>query len=460
MGTPPRATAKSATDRLHDECSLFLDHMEQGFGIRAEQSSSCPEAGGKYVTIDGVPNLDFTRLDYLGLGSDPVVKQHMRDAVAEYDVSCTAAQVVFKPGVIRELEEKIAQWHGLNHSLIFTSGFAANANVIQALGQRMTTPHMLAYTRAGRILPKADRVPTIFFADRRCHYSILTPIRLCRKSDPERCEAVQFEDLEQLEAALAQSWDVHGGDALRVICSDTLESSSGKIYDIAALYALAERYDALLYLDEAHAVGTIGKTGAGVAVAQLPADCDMRRVLIMGTLTKAVGQLGGYVACHDERVASALRIWSLQYVGSAPIPTWMAAALLKIVDHIQGPEGARRRTALRQLTQSLCVGLHAHGFSVVCEDSHIVSIRMGAESRCLAIKERLTLLGHHVAAFVYPSTPKGGSMLRVSICSDLTEADLADLVAALAAAAADVDANSPAPLPVACGHEAPAAGSF
>ena len=425
---------KGNENQILQQSQQFIHHMHNEYGINPVQSTSQVEPGGKFISIDGTRAIDCTRLDYLGLGSMEVIKKFMIESIQEYDVSCSASQAIFTPGIIRELEQQLAKWHRLNHSLIFTSGFAANVNIIQALAQGIDTPHILAYTRRMPFRKERKSVPVLFFAERNCHYSILQTIRTCSITHPKRCKAIVFTGAHSLKGKLDESYAEYGHDAVRIILSDTIESSTGKIYDIKSLYDLAEAYDALLYLDEAHAVGAVGPTGAGVAETQL-SGCDMSRVIIMGTLTKACSQLGGYVSFYDEELANAMRLLALQYIGSAPVPAWMAATLIRIIDFLKSDHGNQKRQYLQRLAKYFCAQLTKQGFSVVSEDSQIVSITIGQEADCLAMKDQIAAMGFLTAAFVYPSAPKGEAMLRVSICADLAETEIYQMTRALKKAA-------------------------
>jgi len=353
----------------------------------------------------------------------------MQEDILKQDISCPASQMILKPDSLENLELELAKWHGLEHSVLFSNGYSANVNAMQALGLRLKCPHLMAYTRATEFGREAADIPTVFIIDRDSHYSLIHGVRIACKFS-KNCVSYMYDgrDENSILNRLSQATNKYGDEAIKIIVSDSLVSSTGNYIDVKRLYDLAVKYDSLLYLDEAHAVGAVGKTGAGVFIDQVGEEFEKERVIIMGTLTKTFSQLGGYVSFGSERLAFMVKACSPQYVFSAPLLPWMALTIHKTLNLFQGAWGEKRRALLHNNAQYLRERLTAEGFDTLNSGSFIVPVLIGDEVRCLEIGEQLVAYGYNVACFRFPAVAKGKAILRLSVCADITREEIDGLI--------------------------------
>lgn len=409
---------KKGTDILKDDVKEFI---RLGSMINIVNPQSEVEFEGKYVIMGGKRLLDLTRLDYLALGSEKRVAEIMIDCLGKHNISCPASQVVTKMDSNIRLEKRLAEYHGMNATTMFLSGYSANENVLQALGLRLNAPHLLPYFRSIGLGKESRKMPTIFFVDGESHYSALHGMKIANKHDSDACIITHFPsmDHETLVKKLKKSFQTHGEEALRIIVSDTISSTTGKIFDVGMLCRIAAEYDCMLYLDEAHAVGAFGPQGKGVA-ANFPDFYTHRdRIMVMGTLTKTFCQLGGYVAMPNEELNQFLRVCCPQYIFSAPLPPWMAEAVLQIIELISGDFGEKKRSSLASVSEYFRTELNKNGFDTMESGSHIVPVHIGDEHVSTDIKEFLLEKGLATALFIHPAVQRGHSTIRMSLCADI-----------------------------------------
>lgn len=429
----------SGTAILRAEAEEFaLKGTAEGFAN--PQSMSDGPFDSKYLMVNGRPCIDLTRLDYLSLGRSEKVREIMTRKIGEADIGCPASQMVMKCASTVRLEEAIASLHGTSHSILFTAGFPANENILMALGLRMNTPHLLPYVRGTKMGSSLKRAPTVFFVDEEAHFSAHHAIRLAKLQARDKCFAQRFAsgDNQRLVDEVQASIRTHGETAVRVIVSDTLSSVSGRIFDVEALCQIAEEYDCLVYLDEAHAVGSLGSEGEGVASGSKSFARFRDRVIIMGTLTKSVAQLGGYVTMASEPLSWFLRGCSPQYIFSAPVPPWMADSIVEIFDLIRGEHGKEERRKLCDVSEGLRGELLRRGFNIMGSNSHIIPVVIGDDKKSAALKAKLEEHGFMPSVFIYPAVPRGSSLVRFSLCSDVTPEETERLVDCLVAARREI----------------------
>ncbi|MCM8532167.1 MAG: aminotransferase class I/II-fold pyridoxal phosphate-dependent enzyme [Lentisphaeraceae bacterium] len=413
-----------------------LDHFEElghSLGITKAQASSDSSFGGKFLKFDGKDVIDLTRLDYMSLGDEDLIKQWMINNIEAYDIGCPASQMILKPGIIEELENTLANWHGLSDALVFSNGYSVNFNMMQGLGLRLKSPHITAYVRDAGIGKSTKDIPTVFLVDSDAHYSLIHGVRASTKLNPKACYSYSYKthDYGSLERILQNVEDRFGDDCIKVIVSDTLTSGLGHVIEVEKLYDLAVKYDTLLYLDEAHAIGVFGTNRSGVTRERLPNHFDTRRVIIMGTLTKAVSQLGGYVAMGDPGIKSMMSLVCPQYLFSAPVLPWMAKTIIQTVNLLSGEWGKAASLTLLENSDYLRDRLKNAGFNTMGSTVHIVPVLLGSITDCNYVRKVLVDKGFNAAAFVFPAMPKDKSVLRISMCRDITREELDNLVKAL-----------------------------
>ena len=351
--------------------------------------------------------------DYLGLGCSDIASSAAVRAIEEHGVGSGGTRNISGTTPYHEaLEHELADLHGKPAALVFTSGYVANQAALSA------------------ILTSMDGAWHVF-SDEKNHASMIAGMR---GVPGVRRTIFRHNDPAHLDAALAGcAPGIH-----KLVAFESVYSMDGDIAPLAALLAVAERHGALTYLDEVHAVGMYGPTGAGIAERDGLAD---RIDIIQGTLAKAFGAQGGYVAA-SAAVVDYLRSTASGFIFTTSLASPIAAGALASVRHVRSPAGA----ALRQWHQARAAllkhSLADAGVATLPSASHIVPVLVGGAARCRAAS-RLLLdrHGHYATPINYPTVPRGTERLR------LTPTPLHEpaMIAAVAAALQDVLRTAPGP---------------
>ncbi len=363
------------------------------------------DARGPWGHLEGAPDgvVSFASNDYLGLSAHPAVVDGARRALERWGAGSGASRLVTGSRPVHgELEEALADWKGTEAAVLFPTGFAANLGVLCALGGPGVRVH----------------------SDELNHASIVDGCRLARAS---LC-VYRHRDLGHLEELLAAG--AEAGDP-QLVVTDTVFSMDGDAVDLDSLLALCARHGALLVLDEAHAV-----LGPHLHVSGTGRGGEVVRV---GTLSKTLGSLGGFVAASRD-VADLLVNRARPYIFStAPTPA-DAGAALGALGVLRSAEGASLTARLTGLVARLVeAGLAAPGHR-----SPIVPVVLGREERALEASAALLERGLWVPAIRPPTVPVGTSRLRVTLSAAHTDDDVCRLVDALAALGCTGSAVSPA----------------
>jgi 7-keto-8-aminopelargonate synthetase-like enzyme len=386
---------------------------------------------GKIIKINGASKIDLTRLDYLALGSDPEIKNIIINSINKYDLSCPASQMVMKSHPTLNLEKKLAEFHSMQDSILFTSGYSVNDNLMQALGLRFNTHYIKGYLQ--RILSTNgikqkdffSSSKTLFFMDSESHYSLHHGARIAKYFSKGDCLVQKFPcmDYDALERMLVHANKKYP-KALKVIVSDALSSISGKIFDIDLLNDISKRHGCLLYLDEAHSTGVLGPQGRGVAYSAKNYHECKDRLIIMGTLTKAFCQIGGYATFNDKDFSLFMEACSPQYIFSAPINPWAADSICNIIDLITGELGDKKRKQLHEISAYTRNSLKQNGFDIMESDSQIIPVVIGDDIVAEKIKSYLEDGGFMVSLFKYPAVPENHALIRFSLCADIEKNEI------------------------------------
>ncbi len=337
--------------------------------------------------------------DYLGMGQHPDVLKAMQDEIAATGAGAGGTRNI--SGTTRsavDLETELAHWHQKEAALLFTSGYVGNEATLSTLQ---------------KILPGL-----IIFSDALNHASMIAGIR---HGGGER-HVFRHNDLEHLEALLAAA----PAEAPKLIAFESVYSMDGDIADLAGTIALARQYGALTYLDEVHAVGLYGATGAGVAERDGVLD---QIDIIECTLGKAVGVMGGYIAA-DAVIVDAVRSWASGFIFTTSLPPALTAGALASVRHLKAHPELRERHQERAAT--LKARFAAVGIPVMESESHIVPVHVGDPVHCKMISDMLLEdFGVYVQPINYPTVPKGTERLRFTPSPNHTDAMMDHLVQAM-----------------------------
>ncbi len=337
--------------------------------------------------------------DYLAMGQNPnvvkaitaAVDQHGAGAGGTRNISGTSAAIV-------ALEAELAAMHSKERALVLTSGYVANEASISAIAKLL------------------DNI--LILSDEMNHASIISGIRYAR------CDKVIFRhnDLAHLEELLA----AQPIERPKMVIFESVYSMNGDTSPVGKIVALSKKYNALTYLDEVHAVGMYGVNGGGIAqMCGLQEEIDV----IQGTLGKAFGVIGGYIAA-DDVICDAVRSFSTGFIFTTALPPALAFGALESVKHLRN--NASERVSLHRQASNLKIKLREAGLPLLEGDTHIVPIMVNNAARCTHICQILLQdFGIYVQPINYPTVPKGTERLRLTPGPFHTNAMIDHLVDAL-----------------------------
>ena len=335
---------------------------------------------GPLLTLDGREVINFSSNNYLGIANHPALAAAAKAAIDRYGCGSGASRLISGNMTLHEeLEAKLAQFKNTEAALVFNSGFQANIGILSTL--------------AG----EGD----VILSDALNHASIIDGCRLSKAQTLVYAHC----DLNELEAALKQAASARR----RMIVTETIFSMDGDEAPLREIVELAEKYDAMVMVDEAHGTGVFGANGAGV-VAKLGL---ASRVLVqMGTLGKALGGFGAYVAGSRE-LCDLLINRCRSFIFTTSLPPAVMAMALAAIDLVQSePE---RRAALQHNCQKLKQGLSRLGFELGKSTSPILPLIVGDAARCMALSAALLERGVFAQGIRPPTVPVGTSRLRITL---------------------------------------------
>ena len=350
-------------------------------------------AQGPRVTVDGKPVVLLCSNNYLGIAEHPALKQAACDAMERYGFGSGASRLVSgNTELHEELERRIAAFKLAESSILFNSGYAANTGII----------------------PAVAREGDLVLSDQLNHASIIDGCRLSRA----RTEVFRHRDMDHLETHLRSNTTA----PRKLIVTDGVFSMDGDIAPLPDLVRLAERYHAILMVDDAHATGVLGGHGRGTAEHF---GLEDRVHIQMGTLGKALGSFGAYVAGPRDIVRYLLNTCR-SYLFSTSLPPAVCAASIASLDLLDAEPW--RREKLWNNRNRLAHGLASLGVSIAPSETPIFPLLVGSSDRALQASQRAFAQGMFAAAIRPPTVPDGSARLRATVMATHSEEDIAQAV--------------------------------
>jgi 8-amino-7-oxononanoate synthase len=366
--------------------------------VRTLESASEPE-----VVLNGRRVLCLASNNYLGLAAHPEVVDAAAEAARHYGAGAGSARLITGGNVLHdELEARLAAFKGTEAALLFSSGYLANLGTVSAL------------VRPG------DGV----FSDALNHASIIDGCRLSRAE----VHVYRHADPADLADSLGAWRQRAGTDRRALVVTDSVFSMDGDIAPLPDIVAACERHGAILMVDEAHATGVVGPGGRGAVAAY---GLEGRVGVVMGTLSKALGAAGGFIAGSAD-LCAYLRNRARSFIFDTALPPPTAAAALAALGIVERePERPERA---RYLAARLATGLRTSGYAVPDPPAAVLPVVIGAPDAAMALSARLIDAGVLVTAIRPPTVPRGTSRLRATVMATHTDAEIDRATAAFAAA--------------------------
>lgn len=367
-----------------------LNTIEQNGIFKKERIITSPQ--GAEITVNGETVLNFCANNYLGLSSHPEVVQAAKDTLDSHGFGMSSVRFICgTQDIHKTLEQKIANFYGTEDTILYAAAFDANGGVFEPL------------------LGEEDCI----ISDSLNHASIIDGVRLC-KAARYRYENSNMEDLEQQLIKATEA-----GHRFKLIVTDGVFSMDGLVAPLDKICDLADKYDALVMVDECHAAGFIGATGKGT----LEAKGVMGRVdIITGTLGKALGgAMGGYTTAKKE-VIEILRQRSRPYLFSNSLAPAIVGASIKVFELLE--KDTTLRDKLEWNTNYFKAGMKAAGIDIIDGDSAIVPVMLYDAKLSQIMADELLKKGIYVIGFFYPVVPKDKARIRVQLSAAHTKEHL------------------------------------
>jgi 8-amino-7-oxononanoate synthase len=388
----------------------FEEIRDQMMGRAFHRIITVKTLPGPAFSSDGREIISFSSNNYLGLATSPRLIASARRGLEKYGVgNCESRLLGGDLEIYRTLEDRLARLKRKEAAILFATGYLTNLGVLPALVNCSTIARVYGYR------PK-KRYRYAYFTDEFNHASIREGIRI---SGAEKVTYAHC-DMNSLEDKLKAS-DVE----MKIIVSDGVFSQDGDIVPWPDMHALAERYDALVYIDDAHGTGVLGPTGGGTTEHF---DLFSPRLICMGTLSKAYGAIGGFIAT-DQYLVDILRLTCSAYGFTSTLPPDQACAVLEAMDIVL--DEPQRRQRLWENQRYFVAEIDKLGYPLISRSTCLLPVMIGDESLCEWYSEQLYRRGFHVDSILFPAVPKGRSRLRFMMNANHTRPQLDALLGAM-----------------------------
>jgi glycine C-acetyltransferase len=384
---------------LRDDLAGTLAEVREAGLYKSELEITTPQ--GAHVDVTGRGELlNLCANNYLGLANHPAIVEAAHEALDRWGYGMASVRFICGTQALhRELEQRLSEFLGTDDTILFSSCFDANGGLFEAL------------------LGEEDAV----ISDQLNHASIIDGIRLCKARRLRYANG----DMDELEARLEEAADARH----RLIATDGVFSMDGYLAQLDRICELAERHDALVMVDDSHAVGVVGPGGRGTPEHHGVIE---RVDIVTGTLGKAIGGAsGGYVSGRSE-IIELLRQRARPYLFSNSVAPPVAAASLRALELIETSADLRDR--LRENTAHFRAGMTELDFDVLPGEHPIVPVMIGDEVTAAAFSARLVDLGVYAVSFSFPVVPRGTARIRTQMSAAHSLADLDFAVEQFAAA--------------------------
>jgi glycine C-acetyltransferase len=388
---------------VQQEISGELAEIRAAGLFKAERVIASPQRSSIRVT-DGKEVLNLCANNYLGLADDPRIVAAAKDALDRWGYGLASVRFICgTQGVHKQLEQRISGFLGTGDTILYSSCFDANGGLFET------------------VLGEQDAV----ISDELNHASIIDGIRLSKA----RRLRYRNRDMADLEAQLKASADARR----RLIATDGVFSMDGYVAPLGEICELADRYRAMVMVDDSHAVGFVGARGRGTPELHGVSD---RVDIVTGTLGKALGGASGGYTSGRKEIIDLLRQRSRPYLFSNSVPPAVAGASLKVLDLLESSDDLRAR--LRENTAWFRQRMTGLGFDVLAGDHPIVPVMIGDAARATQMADRLLDKGVYVIGFSYPVVPVGKARIRTQVSAAHSREDLQLAADAFAAVRAEM----------------------
>lgn len=394
------------TDRMSEKVAAFVARREATQDAdRYFYMQAISGPTNHRVMVDGREMVMLASYSYLGLIGHPRIGAAAKEALGRYGTGAGGVRLLTGTTDLHErLERRVATFSGREDACVYSSGYMTNLAIITAL------------------IGPGDLV----LMDKLDHASIVDGCLL----SGAKWRTYRHNDMAHLEKLLAEA---AGKYETTLVVADAVFSMDGDVLDLPAAAELSVRYGARLMVDEAHSIGALGATGRGIEEHfDMPGSIDLK----MGTLSKAIPSVGGYVAA-DPDVVDFLRHNSRPFIFSAALPPPQAAAALEAFDVME--EEAWRMDALQAAQERLRGGLRALGFDTMGSTTAVIPVLAGSEEAALDLTREMFDAGVFVCPIIHPAVPRGTERLRTTVMATHTEEDIDLALAAFEVAGRTLD---------------------